>query len=162
MDKPPFQKLSERTQSSDKSPLDPDTVSKIWRRERAVYRSSLERLFRAVGLKLNPNDHISFCEDLKIGIHNADTRVFAKPQQEEREAIETSATTQNSKRRINYDSWGDVIPQMTRIEHCWLPKDIQAMRAAATMMRENSWLPKDIQAMRAAATMMRENSWLGR
>jgi hypothetical protein len=151
MDKPPFQKLSDRTQSSDKSPLDPDTVSRIWRREKAVYRSSLKRLFRAVGLTLISSDHddIPLCEDLNTEIPNADTRVIAKPQQKLGEAVEPSTSTRSSTRRVNSDWWPDIIPQITRrIEDSWLPKDIQAMRVAVTNKSENSWLPKDIQAMR--------------
>jgi hypothetical protein len=150
MDKPPFQKLSERTQASDNSALDPDTVSRIWKREKAVYRSSLERLFSAFGLTLNPSDDISVWEDLNDEISRADTRVIAKPHQELQEAIKPSASTRSSTPGVNSDWWRNIIPQMTRrIENSWLPKDIQAMRVAVTNKSiKDSWLPKEIQAMR--------------
>jgi hypothetical protein len=152
MDKPPFQKLSDRTQSSDKSPLDPDTVSRIWRREKAVYRSSLKRLFGAVGLTLNPSDHIPLCEDLNDEISRVDTRVIAKPHQELQEAIKPSAGTRSSTPGVNDYWWRNVVPQMTMsIKDSLLPKEIHAMRAAATIEHQrflDSLLPKEIQAMR--------------
>jgi len=149
MDKPPFQKLSDSPQDSDNSSLDPDTISRIWKREKAVYRSSLERLFRALKLTLNTSDHMPFGEDLNDEISRADTRVIAKPQQELQEAVKPSASTRSSTPGVNSDWWRNIIPQMTRrIENSWLPKDIQAMRVAVTNKSENSWLPKDIQAMR--------------
>lgn len=147
--KPPFQKLSNCTQSPDDSPLDPDTISRIWKREQGVYRSSLERLFRAVGLKLNANDHISFCEDLNPEILSTDTRVIAKPHQELQEAVKPSASTPSSTPEVNDYWWQNVIPHITRrSEDFWLPKDIKAMREAMRNKSEISWLPKDIQAMR--------------
>lgn len=64
--KPPFQELSNLTESSGTRRLDPDTVSRIWHRKEGVYRGSLERLFSAVELTLNQSDHIPCSSPSKL------------------------------------------------------------------------------------------------
>lgn len=81
-DKPPFQKLSMLTESARERPLDADTVSKIWHGKKGVYRSSLERLFKAVALELNVSDHIPFAEDLNAEILTPDPKAISKPHME--------------------------------------------------------------------------------
>ena len=166
MDKPPFQKLSDRTQSSDKSPLDPDTVSRIWRREKAVYRSSLKRLFRAVGLTLNPSDHIPFCEDLMEEISRVDNRVIAKPHQKLREAVKPSASNQNSQRKVGSPWWEEMVAQMTKtIENPYpYSNQVQAILAATRGKIKNPCpFSNQLQTILAATkTRKIENPWLGR
>jgi hypothetical protein len=161
-DNPPFQKLSDRTRTSDNSPLEPDTVSRIWKREKAVYRSSLKGLFRAVGLKLEPSDHITFCEDLNTEIPSTDTRVSTQRHQELGKAIESSASTRSSKRGVDYSLW-DMIAQMAgRVENSYLPnKSLQALVAQMRGEIENPY-NKQIQAIVAVTKRKIENSWLER
>ncbi len=87
-DKAPFQQLSNLSELPGERPLDPDTVSKIWRRKKGVYRSKLERLFTALKLELNQSDHISFSEGLNTEILAPDTKASTKPP---RESVESDA-----------------------------------------------------------------------
>lgn len=52
-----YQQLSDLTKKPGGKQLDPDTISKILKREKSVYRTSLTRLFKAVGLQLQDSDY---------------------------------------------------------------------------------------------------------
>ena len=103
-DKPPFQKLSDLSESPGESPLDPDTVSRIWHRKKGVYRSRLERLFTAVELQLNPTDHVPLSKDLNAEILAPDTKAIAKPQRESEQCDESSIEQRYFRATSKFDS----------------------------------------------------------